>query len=284
MTTKKKEVFFHPGLGKTGTTYLQYKFFPKINNVFYIQRTKYSNAAQIIRNAEPGKFLVSREFDNQFYTEVDRFAAEFPDAWPVIVLRRHSSWIASQYRRIIKNGRGLYFREFIDIDENDGRWDKEVLNFYDKIKKLEASFAHKPLVLFYKELQTNPHTFFGKFARFMGTHYDPNKISLRSKHVSYNENQLKLIRHVARKYFMNREQPQTVKGIKRERRMRKFLSHLVMYFYWAVPNTGWKDEPLIEPEELQKIDERYAGDWNKCKEYARLNHLESLLHTPHIIE
>lgn len=278
-----RQVFFHPGLGKTGTTYLQYKFFPKIKDIHYIQRTKYHKATAIIEASSAQKHLVSREFDNQFDDEVDRFAADFPHAWPILVLRRHGSWMASQYRRATKNGLGITFDELVDIEHNQGRWDKKVLDFYPKIQKLEASFSHKPLVLFYDELKNAPHSFMGKMARFMGTTYNPNEVSLKNKHVSYNEKQLKLIRHVAMKTFRNWQKPDSQAARDRQRRLRKFLSHFVMYTYWLVPEGEWSSAPLIEPGKLEHIDKFYEGDWQKCLEYARANPLESLLHTPNII-
>ena len=33
--SSEKEVFFHVGLGKTATTYLQYQFFPKLRGIHY---------------------------------------------------------------------------------------------------------------------------------------------------------------------------------------------------------------------------------------------------------
>ncbi|MCF8337830.1 MAG: hypothetical protein K9I74_07570, partial [Bacteroidales bacterium] len=264
-------IYFHPGLGKTGTTYLQYKFFPKLKGIHYIQRTKYNQASRIINTTNHNKYLVSREFDRQFFEETKKFADAFPDAHPILVLRRHDKWIASQYRRLTKNGRGITFKEFIDIKNNKGRWDKNVLNFYDRIKFLESQFNHKPLVLFHEELKNHPKQFFNKITTFTGTDYDINAISLTTKHVSYNENQLKTVRNIARKTFYKWNGIHIKKDNAFERRFRKAFCHLIMYLHFLFPKDSSKEDPLINPEELEEIKTHYARDWEQCLDYARKN-------------
>lgn len=278
-----KQIFFHPGLGNTGTTYLQYKFFPKLAEVYYISRKKYQQAAQIIQQTNYSKYLVSHNLDKQFFRETDRFAAQFPDAYPVIVLRKHSKWAAAQYKKALKKGKGLYFKEFIDVDHNEGVWDRQILYFYDKIVKLEEAFSHKPLVLFYEELEKYPHGFLGKLSRFMGVNYDPNQVSLKPIRRFFDERQLILLRHIARKTFNKWTSPEEKWMQRWQNGLRKFFTHLIMYLGWVVPKGNWLQEPLIPAEELEKIDRYYQDDWQKCKQYARNHPLESLLHTPNII-
>ncbi|RLD17565.1 MAG: hypothetical protein DRI36_03430, partial [Caldiserica bacterium] len=99
-----KEVYFHVGLGKTGSKYLQFVFFPKLKGIYYIHFSKYKKSKEIIKRKNFKKFLVSREFDRQFEDEINWFSKDFPDAKPIMVLRRHDSWILSQFKRFIKNG------------------------------------------------------------------------------------------------------------------------------------------------------------------------------------
>ncbi len=274
---QNKEIFYHPGLGKTGTTYLQYKFFPKLKGINYIQRTKYNRITALIQKSSASRILVSREFDRQFFDEVDKFAAHFPDAHPILVLRRHDKWIASQYRRLTKNGRGHTFKEFIDIEKNDGRWDKRVLNFYERIQFLEEKFSHKPLVLFHEELKNNPQSFFDKIAQFTGADYNINNISLSSKHVSYNEKQLKAVRNFARKTFFKWKGKHLGHDGGFERRFRKVVSHLIMYVHFLFPKDTPDNEPLIPEKDLEAIRKAYADDWQKCVDYAKNNPVERLV-------
>ena len=100
----EKEIYFHVGLAKTGSTFLQERVFKHLKNIHYIDTSKYKKIDQLISESKHQRILVSREFDRQFKKEVDKFSEKYPNATPVMVLREHHSYIASQYRRAIKNG------------------------------------------------------------------------------------------------------------------------------------------------------------------------------------
>ena len=114
------EIYFHVGMGKTGSKYIQYRVFPKFKGIRYIQRTSYNRAKKIIQKEDALKYLVSNEFDQQLEEEVKYWASTFPDTHPIIVFRRQDSWIASQYRRFIKNSYTFSFSEFIDLKNDQG--------------------------------------------------------------------------------------------------------------------------------------------------------------------
>ena len=109
-------IYFHVGLGKTGSTYLQVKFFPKLKGLQYVPTIDYKRYQKVIEKSKANKILVSREFDRQLEDEIKKFAALYPEARIIIVLREHDTWIASQYKRFVKNGFNGSFRKFIDID------------------------------------------------------------------------------------------------------------------------------------------------------------------------
>lgn len=264
------DIFFHVGLGKTGSTYLQHKFFPKLKGVHYIHHTNYKRALRIIGQKKHNRYFVSREFDRQFLDEIKKFSAAYPDTSPIMILRQQDSWIASQYRRFTKNGTGLYFKEFIDIDENKGRWDIKELNFYEKIQQLEHYFNQKPLVLLYDELRNSPEVFFEKIAIYTNTTYNLSAISLKPKHKSYSKKQLILVRRFARK-MLRKFDEQWFDRTKTGRRIRKIVTHLIMYFHWIVPKSKLYDEVLIEPEELEKIRKHFENDWQQCLTYIEKN-------------
>lgn len=264
------DVFFHVGLGKTGSTYLQHKFFPKLKGLHYIKHTKYKHALDIIGQARNDRYFVSREFDRQFLDEVKKFSAKYPDAYPIMVLRRQDSWIASQYRRFTKNGRGLYFNEFVDLKNNKGRWDIGEMEFYPKIEQLEHYFSQKPLVLLYEELRNNPEVFFQKIANYSGSTFDINHVSLKPKHSSYSEKQLLVVRRKTRK-LLQRFSEEKIDSTKTGRRLRKIFTHLLMYFHWLAPKSAYANETLIDKEDLNAIREHFKEDWAKCMEYIELN-------------
>ena len=47
----KPVIFFHVGLGKTGTTFLQDRFFPKLEGIDYLPRNKYHKAEEYIEKS-----------------------------------------------------------------------------------------------------------------------------------------------------------------------------------------------------------------------------------------
>jgi hypothetical protein len=268
-THSSKQVFFHVGLGKTGTTYLQYELFPKLNGIHYIQRTRYQHAHEIITRTDHPRYLVSREFDQQLPEEAANFARHYPDARVIIVLRRHDGWIASQYRRFAKNGIHVDFDAFFDIDNNQGLWQHADLNYMAKLKIIEQYFRHKPLVLFQEELKNNPYTFFDKIATFTGSSYDRAAISLDAVHTSYSDKQLKAVRKLSKYLFPLREKysRKTLRGWLQWRRI-QLMSYAIMYPALLLPDAWFDDVELIPQVQLDKIRRHYADDWAQCQAYA----------------
>ncbi|MDX1943407.1 MAG: hypothetical protein SFU99_22770, partial [Saprospiraceae bacterium] len=161
------DIYFHIGLGKTATTYLQYEFFPKLEGIYYIQRTLYRKYQEIIDKTKQSRYLVSREFDQQLEEEVNKISAAYPKAKIIIVLRRQDGWIASQYRRYIKNGGRLSFKAYFDVEHDTGLWKRSDVDFMAKIKYVEDRFQQPPLVLFHEDLKKDPYAFFDRLATFL---------------------------------------------------------------------------------------------------------------------
>ncbi|MDX1666411.1 MAG: hypothetical protein R3350_04255 [Saprospiraceae bacterium] len=261
------EIFFHVGLGKTATTYLQYRFFPKLKGICYIQRTRYRTSPAIIKRGKCNSYLVSREFDNQLEREVTFFASHFPDAKAIIVLRRHDSWIASQYRRFVKNGFTGSFDEFFDAE--GAVFKREDLLFYRKIKVLEAHFSRPPMVLFYEDLREDPYAFFDKIAETVGATYRRSDIDLDKKHSSYNRKQLKAIQRVSRTIDIEKRDLDNWLLHKLRLLYISAIRYSVLYLAPLLPAAAFDDSPLIPPEKLSQIREQYTDDWQKCQAFAR---------------
>jgi len=264
------QIFFHVGLGKTASTYLQYEVFPKLKGIHYIQRTKYNQYPKIIEKTQTEKYLISREFDRQFYDEVGKMAEFDPDARIIIVLRKNESWIASQYRRYVKNGGYKTFNEFLDLAENKGNWEKEEVYFYPKLKFIEEHFNHKPLVLFHDELKNNPLQFIKRIANYTGTTFDEEKISLKPSHKSYSNKQLLIIRAVGKKLFKSdkvKAKTKTMHYIKF--RSRWLLCHIILYTAKLIPGKTANKRSLIPNEDLTKVTKMYEEDWQNCIDFTK---------------
>ncbi len=269
---QNKRVFFHIGLGKTASTYLQYKVFPKIKGIYYIQRTKYRRAPRIIERSVHDNFFVSREFDRQMEQELDWFSQFCPHANVIIILRRHDQWITSQYRRYVKNGGAKSFSEFIDVDANKGKWNVDELMFYPKLGYIEKKFGKKPLVLFHDDLEKDPYGFIDKLVRFMDASYDKNKISIKAAHKSYSSKQLIFLRKFNRKVpirytkHINNKYKRWIRH-----RINWLIYHVLLYTASLIPAKFVNDKALISNDEMKKVKDFYAEDWDKCKQYA-VNH------------
>lgn len=265
----QSQIFFHTGLSKTGSTFLQHQIFPKLGGIHYIPTVKYRKALGLIPRLKKDKILVSREFDQQFEQEVIRFSGEYPNAHPIVVFREHSSWILSNYKRFVKNGHPISFSEFIDLKEDKGLFKIQDLNFYHKIELLEKHFSQKPLVLFYEDLKQNPKMFIQQILDYTQTQVDYTHVNLNPKHVSYDEKAIKWVRKLSSKIYFQ-------KKLEIHRKPLGFLYNLyanivrytILYGSRPFPERWFPQENLVEIEELDTVKDFCKKDWEKVKQYA----------------
>jgi len=264
-----KILFFHVGTGKTGTTFLQYRVFPKFKGIYYIQRTKFHGSKSIIEKTNHKKYLLSSEFDRQLEYEVSKFTKNYPDTTPIIVFRRQDGYIASQYRRFVKNGFQGNFTNFFDIENDKGFFKKEHLNYNHQVEILKKYFTKEPAIFIYDELRNNPKKFIAKMAKLMDVTIDFDSINFNRKHTSYNEKQLKIFHNLSQRFDL---------------RKRRVFKNGIMHFLWRlymgsirysilylsklVPNSKVDSKPLIPKDELEKIKEYYKADWENISKRA----------------
>jgi len=155
---RRKQIFLHLGMGKTGTKFLQYKVFPKFKGVCYVQRTRYRKWNRIIPKLDCDRILASNEFDQQMKRECKKLARSFPGAIPILVLRRHGSYIASQYRRFVKNGYRLPFQTFFDLQNDKGYFSIADLSYGKQLSMIEMIFGKAPLLFIYEDIRPIPRS------------------------------------------------------------------------------------------------------------------------------
>ena len=83
------QIFYHVGLGKAASTYLQDRVFPKLENIRYVPRDRYRGYQKLIERSEDPRYLISREAAYRLNQRLDEFAAFKADARIILVLRRH---------------------------------------------------------------------------------------------------------------------------------------------------------------------------------------------------
>ncbi|MFI5171306.1 MAG: sulfotransferase domain-containing protein [Chitinophagales bacterium] len=269
-----KEIFFHVGLGKTASTYLQNKVFNKLKGLEYIHPTRYKKAFKIIDGSNAEKILLSREMDRQLEREVKKFSLKYPDTKAIMVLRSNDSWIASQYRRFLKNGYPYTFTQYFDIENDKGYWKISDALFFPKIMILEKYFTQKPLILFYEDMRKDTFSFIDRITKYTGTTYSKDEISLEPHHTSYEEKQLKIMLKVAPGIFTKDPQYKgSAFNIWLRRRSRMLLCYIILYAALLVPKRFVSKTPLIPKEELEKVKQYFKEDWEKCIRYAEENRL-----------
>lgn len=262
-----KQVYFHVGLGKVASTFLQQMVFPALGGIHYIPTRKYRKAKHIIGTVSAEKVLVSREFDRQLEQEVEWFTKDFPQAKIIILLRRQDEWAASQYRRKVKNGWYGSFGEFLDVTHDQGLWKQEDFYFRQKLDFIKNHTIATPLVLYYDDLQDRPEWFLGQLCAYMGVEV-PKHISWGKVHASYSDKQLKVLRSFCKRY---------VKAVPegKENKLLHWLTyrpvwafyHLILYGAVLIPDSWLSKEPLISEEALRQVREFYQEDWEWVKSY-----------------
>jgi hypothetical protein len=264
------EVFFHVGLGRAASTYLQNRIFPKLNGIRYIHRDRYRAFPKIIDRSRRTRFLISREAALRLESRLREFAEYRRDGKVILVLRRHDQWIASHYRRYVKNGGSHPFERFLDLDgSHPDLWGRDDLDFMKMIRLAEHYFDTPPLVLFQEELTNNLERFIARLTVFTGTTCDTAKINPNPIHRSYSDQRLKVARKVGAYLFPpipSHHSNQTLHRI--QRRGHLVLCHLILSLARWVPASVGGDEPLILPEQLTRIHDETANDWASCRAFA----------------
>lgn len=261
-------IFYHVGTGKTGTTYLQYRVFPKMQGITYLQRTRYVKYPKLIAQSKEKRFLLSREFDQQLEREIKAFAQYYPDTHPIIVFRRHDSYIASQYRRFVKNGFKGRFTDFFDIQNDQGFFKKVDLNYRHQVDLLKRYFTQPPLVLLYEDMRADPKSFFQAIANHIGATLNVEAIDLSRVHTSYSVKQLHFIHRLSQRMDL---------------RKRRIFRNGILHFFWRLYLGSIRysvlflgkylpvrhgDQPLISPECLETVKNAYAEDWAYVQKIA----------------
>ena len=264
-----KNIYFHVGLAKTGSTFLQNNFFPKLKNIKYISTHKYRRCIDIINNTNYDSYLISREFDRQLEVEVKKILNHFPETKIIIVFREHKKWISSQFKRFSKNGYHFKFEDFYN-NANSGYWKNEDMIYIDKINIIKKYSKYDPLVLNFDELKINPHSYLTKISEYTNSNYKKSNISLNVVHKSYSEKQLIFLKGFCRIFKPNPPKYYADNKLKHWLYFRPWwlLFHLVMYVAYFLPKNMIVKKPLIDNNYLGKTMKKYKSDWDEILKYT----------------
>ncbi len=269
MKENAPSVYFYVGMGKVASTYLREAFFPRLQGAYVIPRRDRFDAVQIMKAGQHQKYILCKALDTNMEEGIADVALAFPDAHPIIVFRAPESWIMSQYRRWVKNGFPGSLQTFIDVEQDQGYWRREELLFMNKIRLLEHYFTSRPLVLFYDDLRKDPRSFFDRVARFTGCTYRFEDIPLTPRHTSHDERGLVLRRSIRRR-FSNRMPSYTRIPVLHwiQRRALMLFAYFTVWLAKRLPASWLPDEPLADPDYMEKIRSYASADWMQLQAYA----------------
>lgn len=260
------QVFFHVGLGKTASTFLQKCIFPSIEGLCYIPPSRYRAFKRGDLYLRPGvTYLVSRELDRQLESELRVVAARYPGLRVIVCFRRHGEWLGSQYRRYVKNGWYSSFSSFFDLKGDEGLWKKQDLEYSDMLDFIK-SVSREPLVLDYHALRANPQRFIHGICTYTHSIF-PKKVPTRAVHKSYTDAQLKVLYLLNRRFLRYRPQGH-------ENKWKHWLCyrpvwlayHVVLSASRVVPAQWTEHIDLIPAGVLEDVDAYYEQDWRRMQE------------------
>ncbi len=267
---EKRNIFFHVGLAKTGSTYLQNRFFKHLSGINYQHTRQFKHADTFIAEHPDQHVLVSREFDRQFYVEVDKFALEHPTATPIMLLRKQDKWIASQYRRFVKNGLADRLESFLDLADDKGYFKKIDLTFFHKIEYLETKFDNTPIILIFDDFKKDPKQFLENLATRMDSSFELNEINLDAKHTARTDKALKIIRSISRVIPIRKTEIKWLGPFDIPRQwFMKLIKWKIILFSKIYPAAWISKDPLISPSFLEAVSKEFDDDWDKCLAYTQ---------------
>jgi hypothetical protein len=226
---------------------------------------------RIISKTKYGTVLLSIELDldsKSGYEKMMSVADKYPGTKPIIVFRRHGSWVGSKYKYYLRKHGKESFNEYFDPDSKTGVLKDINLQFYKKIELLEEKYGQKPLVMFQEEFQKYPMEAIKVLADHVGATYNDKDIKIATVKKSYSEHSLYYVRKLNRWYKYDHSGMKIRLFREIYKKFSGGILHLTAYVTgWLEPSKD-KAKKVLPKEAIAKINEEYASDWQACIDYA----------------
>jgi hypothetical protein len=264
-------LFFHIGMHKTGTTFLQSCVFPKWTGIEYI---RWPNLEYFLRLREGRNYLVSREgLSGEIWSpqeererSIRRLAELFPQARILMSFRRHDRYIASSYKQYLHRGGTGRFDEFFDIETDRGFHRQADLYYRPKIESIERHFGHTPFVFLHEELRDALPRLLEDLQAFIGGQAPaPSEIRMRYANRGVKYYPGKLLR------WLNGWSRSELNPLGRYRLDNAYTRSLkidprTVCQYWLA---FLPDRPTLHESTAERIRERYRDDWDFIRALAQ---------------
>jgi hypothetical protein len=264
-------VYFHVGLPKTASTFLQRNVFPFFKGIQFVKKHDFLQHKGIVASTDMPAVLIYTELDlngDSGFQKMASVARDYQGAKPIIVFRKHGAWVGSKYKYYLRKHGMLSFEDYFDMDNDNGELKEKSLRFYEKIELLEKHYGERPLVMFQEEFQYEPMKAIAAIAKYVGASYDENDIRITTVKKSYSQHSLYYVRKLNRWYKYDHS---TIKSSFLKVLYKKFsggILHLTAFVAGVFEPSKDKAKKVLPKASTARINERYAADWNRCIDYA----------------
>ena len=268
--------YFHIGLHKTGTTFLQSRIFPNVEGIDYL---RWRNLEYFLRLSKTKKYLISSEglsgatfaTAEQRCQAIARLAEMFPGSQVLISLRPHGAYLASLYSQYIRYGGTQPFERFFSIpsDTSGAILHGKDVSFRAVINAIEDGFEQAPFVFTLSDLQSRINALLADLGGFLGAELTPpGADDRRKRNPGLKSWQAELLRNInvaakAKLTLDGRSRP-----YRRLARLRIDPPRLCTAVLGRFPGA-----PLVAAGQRKEIDQFYSEDWQfVCDYMARSGH------------
>ncbi len=263
--------FFHVGMCKTGTTFVQHEVFPRWPGVRYFSSR---NLEYFVNLASDQRYLVSCEgFTGRMFGDIEekqsslaRLAEMFPGARCILSVRRPSDYLSSLYSQYLRYGGSGTFHDFIALDGNDKKSfvHRDDFCFEPVIRQAERCFGAPPFIFDNNELRGNLDGLLSDLATFLGTEKPTVRPGGKRYNPSLKKRQGELLRRV-----------NGMAGVQASRTGRYRPYARAIPFRIDPPRIcrsylGWiPSPPLLSSATRAEVDAAYRQDWEFVRDYIK---------------
>jgi hypothetical protein len=264
----------HIGVHRTGTTFLQGQFFPRLHEIDFLH-LKIPCDGKFLKNhaaldlpeirAEVERdtdrpLLVSDEsllrpgYGGRSEPGLSRLSERFPGARIILGFRRQDRYVKSLYNNYLQHGRVLPLRRFFDLEGDEGVVKAEDLEWMRIVRTLRAAGHEEVFVYLQEEFRGNQAGLFADLSEFAGAPIvTPEDVDTGPAYPSSSRRRQKLWLFSNR--FLSRG------------RSEGFLRSLKEVGVVEMLKTPFADH--LPAACLDEIRERFKGDWSATVGYAQ---------------